>query len=48
MVSTLTANDNVGKPLGFGNVLFSEREVTSVATFVPVKRAAPQPVAFAA
>ena len=43
-----TANDNVGKPLGFGNVLFSEeKEMAPVIALFPVK-AVSQPVALAA
>lgn len=48
-VTHSNANDNVGKPLGFGTVVFAaEKEIAPVVSLFPVKASAPQPVALAA
>lgn len=46
MLQISNANDTVGKPLGFGNVMFSQNEVAPVTPLfvAPVS----QPVAIAA
>ena len=42
------ANDNAGKPLGFGNVLFSSVQEPAPAVFAPMVEAAPVQEAFLA